>query len=1098
MNSYQQICETFPVNKFRPPCLNPKQILKRPQLINNPRIYPDAILPKILFLEAQAGQGKTTLAFQWLERVSMPHIWYQAGEEDQDPIFFFSGLLVAIARINPLLQASPLMDMLINGEVGVLELQGCITALFLELAEHSLTKDFVLVLDDLHLTHNSPQSLLFLNKLLRTSPFFMHFILISRRPLEIDALASDSHLEIIHLANGDLALSSMETMVLLQDILDIPVTWQNVLQLHQRTNGWIMGVLLASQMFPSEKEGMQSIPLENSKEYFQREILSNIPEEQQKALLKISFLDEIDPIFARKITGEYDIEEILENLVYSNFFVHVRGKEKKRFSLHHLFQEFLQNIAHQELSPRTIETILEEAGEFCLTNGRIEKSLSYFLQAGNGEASENILRQRGMELLAGNRQRTLLSMLHSLPEHFIKDHLWIGLYINLATLDTDPAATLPNLYTIMEEFSQKGDEAGELTAGSQILFGHIVYSALYERGTLLLPRMKDLFEKIQESLAPHSSIMIAKNLALASTLMAGDVVAAGKLSDLALTLAREHNIKNHMAATLLSKGYEYLLPGNKEETLNTAEQAYAYISHTNVSLIHRCTLLTLLHNVCFERGDETNTARHKYLIFQTFGFKALKQTIIGSSLQIWDISMAITAGKYKQAAQLLTQLSDPGSCSSTPHVLSQFLQWQAYLAAHNGDREKTVEAGNESLRLRKIAGGPFFIIRNLMILGGSHTLLKNYDTADKLLSQAMQLAQMHDYPSHQVALNIHRGFLFIQTGQEDAAKESILSGLAMMRENGYTCFMSWSPSIVLPVLQFAVDTNIETKYALFLAEEQMQLSLQKQDAPIPLLTIALFGGIQLSIAEETIIRSDDLTPAWRQILAVLILSENQQVTSRALQVSLWPEKSPEKARRALDTQLSRLRKFLSQSCSVNNYLTSSKGIIKLRHCRVDVHDFISFVEQGLAHIDQLEWWQAENCFHNGIKLWDSGGAFNSELLGGEQSWAQKIRLNNLYTKMILLWSKHLHETHKKTEARELLEKGITYYPDHVDLVTALFSLHLQNNNSPQAQNVLDQFTHFLHLKKYSDQEVQKIRTNILAYAEQAHQSSTPWYTYGIL
>ena len=1085
MNSYQQICKTFPANKFRPPRLHPKQILKRSQLTNNPRIYPDAILPKILFIEAQAGQGKTTLAFQWLERVNMPHIWYQTGEEDKDPIFFYSGLLAAITRINPFLQSSPLMEMLNNGEVGALELQGCITALFRELAEHCLTKDFVLVLDDLHLAHTSPKSLAFLDKWLQASPFFMHFILISRRPLDIDALTSDSHLEVIHLTNGDLALSSMETMVLLQDILDIPVTWQNVLDLHQRTNGWIMGVLLASQMFPSGKKEIASIPLQHSKEYFQNEILDHIPKEQKRTLLKISFLDEIDPVFARKITGEYDIEEILENLVHTNCFVHVRGTEKKRFSLHHLFQEFLQDIAHQELSPRTIETILEEAGEFCLTNGRIEKSLSYFLQAGNGEASENVLRQKGMELLAGNRQTTLLFILQNLPEQFVNDHLWIRLYIALVTLDTDPADTLPTLYDIMEEFSKKGDETGVLTTGSQIIFGHIVYSALYEKGTLLLPRMKALFEQTKDSLSPHSKLMIAKNLALASTLMAGDVIAAGKFSDLALSLAREHNIKNHMAATLLSKGYEYLLPGYKEETLRTAEQAYAYISHSSVSLIHHCTLLTLLHNVCFEGSDATNTARHRSLILQTFGIKALKQTMIGSSLLIWDISMAITAGRNKQAAQLLTQLNEQGSCSSAPHVRSQFLQWQAYLAAHNGDHEKTVEAGNESLRLRKIAGGPFFIIRNLMILGGSHTLIKSYDTADTFLSQAMQLAKTHNYPSHIAALSIHRGFLFMQTGQEDTAKEVILSGLAMMRKNGYTCFMSWSPSIVLPVLQFAVDKDIEKEYALFLAKEQMQLSLQKQDAPIPLLSIALFGGIQLSIEKDTIARSNDLTPAWRQILTVLILSKNQQMTSRALQTSLWPEKSPEKARRALDTQLSRLKKFLSQDCLVNNYLTSSKGIITLRHCKVDIHDFINFAEQGLTHIDQLEWWQAENSFHNAIQLWDTGGAFDPELLGGEQAWTQKIQLNNLYIRMVLLWSKHLHGTRRKTEARELLEKGISHYPDHVDLVTALFSLHLQNNNSPQAQNVLDQFTHFLHLKKYSDQEIQIIRTNILVHVETA-------------
>ncbi len=445
MNSYQQLRKILPKNKSRPPVLHPEHTLVRKTLINSPRIYPEAILSKIFFIEAQAGQGKTTLALQWLEQVDTTHTWYQTGKEDRDPIFFFTGILLAIAQIKPFLQSSPLMEMLCNGEMGIPEIHGCIAALFQELTEHKPREDFVFVFDDLQLITASPQSLALFDKLLQTSPFFIHFILISRHPLEIDSLRSDSQHEIIHLTNKDLALSAMETMVLLHDIINIPMKWETVLELHKRTDGWIMGILLASQMFHLEKEELESIPSHHIKEYFQREILTHIPEEHKKTLMKLSLLDEIDPLFARKITGEYDIEKILEDLAHSNFFIHRRGGEKRIFTLHYLFREFLQNMAQQKLSPSTIETIFEEAAEFCLAKGRIAKSLYYYLQAENGEDCENLLQYKGMELLASNRHQTILSILQQVPEEFVKRHLWILLYRALANLDTNPTATLPAL-----------------------------------------------------------------------------------------------------------------------------------------------------------------------------------------------------------------------------------------------------------------------------------------------------------------------------------------------------------------------------------------------------------------------------------------------------------------------------------------------------------------------------------------------------------------------------------------------------------------------------------------------------------------------------
>ncbi|HSR36669.1 MAG TPA: hypothetical protein VLL73_05755, partial [Desulfurivibrionaceae bacterium] len=91
---FAEISARIPANKFYPPRFAASQSIFRPRLV-------EACLAnrgrskKVFLIEAQAGQGKTTLAAQYLQHTAAPYAWYQVGIEDRDPVLLLTALLAS-------------------------------------------------------------------------------------------------------------------------------------------------------------------------------------------------------------------------------------------------------------------------------------------------------------------------------------------------------------------------------------------------------------------------------------------------------------------------------------------------------------------------------------------------------------------------------------------------------------------------------------------------------------------------------------------------------------------------------------------------------------------------------------------------------------------------------------------------------------------------------------------------------------------------------------------------------------------------------------------------------------------------------------------
>jgi len=164
-----------PSNKFYPPHIDQSQSLLRINLLTT-RLPNKKHNKKAIVIEAQAGQGKTTLVSQFLDYNDNSSIWYQIGPEDTDPVLLLSSLLTNLSDNLSGFSSPQLTTILNEGSVGPLDLTRCANILLKDLDLH-LSDDIYFVFDDLHRMEYDALTNSLLEHIIDTSPPKVHFIL---------------------------------------------------------------------------------------------------------------------------------------------------------------------------------------------------------------------------------------------------------------------------------------------------------------------------------------------------------------------------------------------------------------------------------------------------------------------------------------------------------------------------------------------------------------------------------------------------------------------------------------------------------------------------------------------------------------------------------------------------------------------------------------------------------------------------------------------------------------------------------------------------------------------------------------------------------
>lgn len=244
---------------------------------------------------------------------------------------------------------------------------------------------------------------------------------------------------------------------------------------------------------------------------------------------------------------------------------------------------------------------------------------------------------------------------------------------------------------------------------------------------------------------------------------------------------------------------------------------------------------------------------------------------------------------------------------------------------------------------------------------------------------------------------------------------------------------------------------------------------------MPLLEIKILGNFNLKIAGRTILTAEDLTPAQRDLIALLLSEKNQKISQEKIQVALWPDSAPEKSRSKLDTLLMRLRKVLAKvlTCPVNNYLKMHKGILFLENCRIDGVEFSLLAGEGLHHARTENIWRAENAFCKALRLWDAASPARGDFFVGEATNFYD-QLLDLLAKTGLKYSVILAESDCIDEAINVLNKVLRIYRMDDRLITLLYTLYLRSGNMLKAKELMQQYRQTLRDQQYDRDEIDEM------------------------
>ena len=367
---------------------------------------------RIVSVVAPAGYGKTTLLAQWAEGSDEAFAWVSVDEGDNDPKVLLTYVAEALDAVHPV--GDRVFDALASPGSSV---PGSVVPR-LGLALSSMTQPVVLVLDDVHLLHNT-ECRAALSVLADHVPAGSRLVLAGRSepPLRVARLRVEGR--ITEVGPRDLSLTRQEAAALLRDA-GVMLGENEVTALHRQTEGWPVGLYLAALYL---REGGS---LENQtpsfggddrlvSEYFESELLAQISKRQREFLTRTAVLERMCGPLCEAVLELPGSAAMLAKLAQSNLLLVPLDRRGQWYRYHHLFRDMLLAELEQ-LEPGLSPVLQRRAASWCQRYDSPEEALDYHMAAGDVEVAAGLVEELWVMAYQRGRVTTILRWLRWLED----------------------------------------------------------------------------------------------------------------------------------------------------------------------------------------------------------------------------------------------------------------------------------------------------------------------------------------------------------------------------------------------------------------------------------------------------------------------------------------------------------------------------------------------------------------------------------------------------------------------------------------------------------------------------------------------------------
>ena len=385
------------------------EILARPRLT---RVLAQS-RPALVVLAAPPGFGKTTLLAQWREADDRAFTCVSLDAADNDPVVFWHYLIEAIRKIEPSFGAAAL-SALAAPRIDVLD-----TVVPRVLSElDTVSEEIVLVLDD-YQTIESRACHDSVACFLERRPRSLTLALSTRAdpPIAVGRLRATG--ELLELRAVDLCFTREEEAEFLNETLQLGLCSRSVAVLHERTEGWPVGVHLASLSLRKVSDRAAMIERFGGSsrhvvDYLAEVVLDTLAPEPRQFLLETSVLASMCGPLCDAVTGRENSADLLLEIERANLFLVPLDDRREWYRYHQLFAEVLQNQLLRRDPDHALD-LHRRASEWLAGEGRTCEAVRHAIAAGEVDAGTRLVVERWVSLLVRGRAETILRCLEVFP-----------------------------------------------------------------------------------------------------------------------------------------------------------------------------------------------------------------------------------------------------------------------------------------------------------------------------------------------------------------------------------------------------------------------------------------------------------------------------------------------------------------------------------------------------------------------------------------------------------------------------------------------------------------------------------------------------------
>lgn len=734
---------------------------------------------RLALITSPAGYGKTTLVSQWAAGMNDLG-WYSLDEGDNQQERFASYLIAAIQQATGgHCEASE--NMVQKRQYA--SLSSLFAQLFIELSEWQ--RPLYLVIDDYHLITN-PVIHDAMRFFLRHQPENLTLVMLSRNLPQLGIANLRVRDQLLEIGSQQLSFTHAETKQFFDCRLASPIEAAESSRLCDDVAGWATALQLIALSARQRNNATQhsarrlaGINASHLSDYLVDEVLDNVDSQTRNFLLKSSLLRSMNDALIARVTGEENGQMRLEEIERQGLFIQRMDNSGEWFNYHPLFCSFLRQRCQWELASELPE-IHRAAAESWMAQGFPSEAIHHALAAGDPTMLRDILLNHAWGLFHHSELALLEESLSALPWESLLENPRLVLlqawlmqsqhrYSEVNTLlaraeqemtsemDTSLHGDFNALRAQVAINDGDQDEAERLSTValeelplanfySRIVATSVHGEVLHCKGLLSqsiavmqqteqMARRHDIWHYALWSLIQQSEILFAQ----------GFLQAAWECQEKGFQLIRDQHLEQLPMHEFLLRIRAQLLWAwaRLDEAETAARTGIEVLSGFQPQQQLQC--LTLQVQCSLARGDLDNARNHLNRLENLLGNGAYHSDWVSNADKVRVIYWQMVGDK-KAAANWLRHTPKPEFANN--HFLQG--QWRniaraQILLGEFDSAEMVLEELNENARGLRLMSD---LNRNLLLLNQLHWQAGNKNEAQRVLLEALQLANRTGFISH--------------------------------------------------------------------------------------------------------------------------------------------------------------------------------------------------------------------------------------------------------------------------------------------------------------------------------------------------------------